>query len=125
MKSALGAKLPSLKPGMPAVAPFWSLATTPGKGRVGMKRTFAQPLIVGYLPSCGVRRSLKERERRERMERPETIELIRLFWAIADPQSAKMLKSVTSEHHGLAAPRAATAGAMCNPICSKLEDDAR
>ena len=81
--------------------------------------------FFGDLPSDGARQTVEEQEWRERMERPETIELIRLFWAIADPQSAKMLKSVTSEHHGLAAPRAATAGAMCNPICSKLEDDAR
>ena len=35
--------------------------------------------------SDGARQTAEEQEWRERMERPETIELIRLYYAIADP----------------------------------------
>jgi transcriptional regulator with XRE-family HTH domain len=50
------------------------------------------------LPSDNALRTAEEQEWRERMERPETIELIRLYYAIADPSVRQsflqMVKSV-------------------------------
>jgi transcriptional regulator with XRE-family HTH domain len=48
-------------------------------------------------------RTPEERESRERMERPETIELIRLYYAIADQrvrqQFLDLVKAVASSRH--------------------------
>src|ERR1700722_12933961 len=70
--------------------------------------------------SDGAQQTAEEQEWRERMERPETIELIRLYYAIADPAVRQsfldLIKSVGPGHHRLAAPPAAAAGTVSSPI---------
>jgi transcriptional regulator with XRE-family HTH domain len=59
--------------------------------------------FFGDLPSDGASQTAKEQDRRDRMERPETIELIRLYYAIDDPEVRQrlleMIKSVGTGHH--------------------------
>jgi len=55
------------------------------------------------LPSDSAPQTAEEQDRRNWMERPETIELIRLYYAIDDPEVRrrllKMIKSVGTGHH--------------------------
>ena len=65
-----------------------------GANRVSASRLSAMADILGVpisfffgdLPADEGEQTPKDREWRERMERPETIELIRMYYAIPDPQ---------------------------------------
>lgn len=65
-----------------------------GANRVSASRLAAMAEILkvpisfffGDLPTDGAKPAAEEREWREYLERPETIELIRLYYAIPDPQ---------------------------------------
>jgi len=76
-----------------------------GANRVSASRLAAMAAILkvpisfffGDLPIDDARPTAEEREWREHLERPETIELIRLYYAIPDPQvRARLLELAKS-----------------------------
>ena len=82
-----------------------------GANRVSASRLSAMADILGVpisfffgdLSLDGESETPEERESRERMERPETIELVRLYYAIADQrvrlQFLDLVKAVASSRH--------------------------
>jgi transcriptional regulator with XRE-family HTH domain len=77
-----------------------------GTNRVSASRLSAMAEILGApisyffgdLPAAGTEISAEEKVRREQLEKPETIELVRLYYAIAEPAVRRhfleMVKSI-------------------------------